>query len=238
MNEEKRGPILQHLRELRRRLFLSALAVVATSIFSLVFAKHIFAILFRPAGDFNPIYINLTEMISTYFKVSLYSGLALALPFVVYQAVMFVAPALKPGEKKYVYLLMPAVFLLFASGVAFGYFVLLPPALRFLLIFGSDIATPQITIGNYISTVVTLLFWNGVIFEIPLILTFLARIRVINPNSLARRRRFIFIGAFIAGAIITPTFDPVNQTLVSVPIIFLFELGIWLGRLAWPHAPR
>ncbi len=238
MSEEQRGSILQHLRELRRRLFYSAIAVVASTTLALIFYNQIFKILIRPAGDVQLIYISLSEMIGTVFKVALYTGVGLALPFIVYQAVLFVVPALTPKEKRYVYLLIPAVFLFFATGVAFGYFVLLPPALRFLLTFGTDIATPQITVANYISTIVNLLFWVGVCFEIPMVMYFLARLHILNPNFVARHRRLIVLAAFVVGALITPTFDPVNQTLVSVPIVLLFEMGIWLGRLAWRKAPK
>ncbi len=238
MSDDQRGTILQHLRELRRRLFYSAIAVVTATGLSLAFYSQIFEILKRPAGDVDLIFIGLSEMIGTVFKVALYTGVGLALPFIVFQAVMFVAPALTPKEKRYAYLLIPAVFLFFATGVAFGYFVLLPPALRFLLTFGSDIATPQITVANYISTIVNLLFWVGVCFEIPMVMYFLAQLHILNPNLVARHRRLIVLVAFVVGAMITPTFDPLNQTLVSVPIVLLFELGIWLGRLAWRRAPK
>ena len=171
-------------------------------------------------------------MIGITMKVSLMGGLVLALPIILYQIVMFVAPGLTPREKRYLVALLPGAMISFVTGATFGYYVLLPPALNFLLTFGSDIATPMIRIGNYINLVVTLLFWLGVSFQTPLVMFFLSKIGVITPWTLARQRRFAVVVAFILGALITPTFDPVNQSLVAVPIILLYELGIWLARLA------
>jgi sec-independent protein translocase protein TatC len=110
---------------------------------------------------------------------------------------------------------------------------LLPPALRFLVSFGSEIATPQIRVENYVSLVLRLLFALGLCFEAPLLIFFLAKIRILTPERVSGFRKFAIVGAFVLGAIITPTFDPINQTLVAVPIILLYEVGILLAKLAW-----
>jgi len=129
-----------------------------------------------------------------------------------------------------VWVLLPASVLSFAAGVAFGYYVLLPPAINFLLNFGGDIATPFIRIGSYVGLVTSLLFWLGAIFELPIVIFFLAKIGVVTPQWLAGKRKWVVVLAFVAGAMITPTFDPVNQSLVAGPIIVLYELGYWLAR--------
>ncbi len=156
----------------------------------------------------------------------------LALPVVVYELVMFIAPGLTPRERRYLLMFLPAVVITFALGVLFGYFIMLPPALRFLLTFDADIATPMIRVGNYMGIVTRLLFWLGMVFEIPILMFLLAKLRLVNHRMLARRRRIGIILAFVMGAMITPTFDPINQTLVAVPIILLYEAGIWLAWLA------
>ena len=168
----------------------------------------------------------------TYIKVTLYLAIALALPFIIYQIVLFIRPALTKRERGYLYILLPSVLILFAAGTVFAYYVLLPPAFNFLLTFGSDIAEPMIKVGNYVSILTKLIFWIGICFEIPLILYFLTKIGIIKPEWLTKYRRFAYVAAFILGAIITPTFDPVNQTIVAIPIIFLYEFGILLSRLA------
>lgn len=231
MSNDKKSTILEHLYELRHRLIKCVIAVLITTSISFVFAKQIFHILILPAEGINLIYIEMTEMIGTYMKVSLTGGIILAMPYLVYQLIMFVSPALRPKEKRYVYLVLPWIALMFAGGVAFGYFVLVPPATKFLITFASDIATPQIKIGNYISTVTRLLLAIGLVFEMPVITTFLSRLGVITPRWLSDKRKPAIIFAFILAAIITPTFDPLNQTLVAAPLIILYEMSIWLAKL-------
>ncbi len=231
MSDEKRLTVLEHIRELRQRLIASVIAVVITTILSFVFTKQIFDILILPAGGINLIYIDMTEMLGVYMKVALASGIILAMPYLIYQFIMFISPGLTPKEKRYVYLVLPWMGLMFAGGVAFGYFVLLPPAIKILLTFGNDIATPQIRIGNYISTITRVLLAIGFVFELPVISTFLARMGIITSKWMAKMRKPWIAISFVVGALITPTLDPVNQGLVAVPLIVLWEMSIWLAKL-------
>ena len=236
--EDRELPLGGHLTELRRRIIVSTVSLLVATAVAFAFHRVIFDLLMGPAQGFDSlreqklIFTQMTEMIGIIMKVSLMGGLILASPVILYQVVMFVAPGLTSREKRYLFALLPGAMISFVAGAAFGYFVLLPPALGFLLTFGSDIATPMIRVGNYINLVVTLLFWLGVSFETPLVMFFLSKIGIVTPRALARQRRYALVVAFILGALITPTFDPVNQTLVAVPIILLYELGIWLARLA------
>ncbi len=238
MSDDEKMTFLGHLREFRRRLIKSVIAVLITTAISFIFARQIFDILILPAEGINLIYIEMTEMIGTYMKVSLASGIILAMPYLVYHFVMFVSPALTRKERKYIYLVLPWVALMFAGGVAFSYFILVPPATHFLITFGSDIADPQIKIGNYISVVTRLLLAIGFVFEMPVITTFLARIGVLKAKWLERRRKTAIILAFILAAIITPTFDPINQSLVAAPLVVLYELSIWLAKLVQRREPE
>ena len=237
MSQIDKLTVTGHLQELRQRLVKSVIVVIITTSISFFFAKQIFDILIRPAGDINLIFVEMTEMFGTYMKVALASGIALAMPFLVYQLVMFVSPALTRQEKRYVYLMLPFVAFMFLGGLAFGYFILVPPATNFLISFGSDIAEPQIRIGNYISIVLRLLLSIGAVFETPVIILFLTKIGVITPKWLANKRKYAFVGAFILAAIITPTFDPVNQSLVAAPLIILYETSIWISKLVWRGKP-
>lgn len=231
MSNDKKMTLLGHVLELRARLIKGVIAVVITTIISFVFAKQIFAVLIWPTGGIDLIYIEMTEMVSTYMKVSLASGIILAMPYLIYHFLMFVSPALVSREKKYLYLVLPWIGLMFIGGVVFAYFMLIPPAVKFLVTFGSDIATPQIKIGNYISMVTRLLLAVGLAFELPVVTTFLARIGVISSRWLASKRKGAIIFAFLLAAIITPTMDPVNQTLIAAPLMVLYEMSIWLAKL-------
>ncbi|MCE2463596.1 MAG: twin-arginine translocase subunit TatC, partial [Dehalococcoidia bacterium] len=160
------------------------------------------------------------------------SGLVMAFPIILLQVIMFVAPGLTPREKRYLFLFMPGVVLSFAAGVAFGYFILIPPAISFLVNWGGDVATPMIRIGNYVNVMVMLLFWMGLVFETPIVMFLLAKLGIVSSKGFARWRRYWVVVAFILGALITPTFDPINQSLVAAPLIVLYEVGIWLAKLA------
>ena len=238
MSDDNKLSVLGHLKEFRQRLIKSLIVLAITSIVSFVFAKQIFDILILPAGDINLIFIEMTEMIGTYMKVCLASGVVLTMPYLVYHVIMFVSPALTRKEKRAIYLILPWITLMFVGGILFGYFILIPPATNFLITFGSDIATPQIKIGNYISIVTRLLLAIGLVFEMPVITTFLARLGVITPKWLSSKRKTAIIFAFIVAAIITPTFDPLNQTLVAAPLVVLYELSIWLAKLVHRKKPR
>jgi sec-independent protein translocase protein TatC len=231
-NNDKQLTFLGHLRELRSCLIKIIVALIIALPISFFVAKYIFDILTKPVPGIQLIYIEITEMLSTYFKVTLIISVVLTLPFIIYQIVMFVRPALTKRERSYLYLMLPAIGVCFLTGAAFAYFVLLPPALTFLFTFGSDIAQPMIKVGNYVSVITTLLFWVGICFEIPIILFFLTKIGIINPKWLSKFRKAAYLLAFIIGAIITPTPDPLNQTFIALPIIFLYEFGIILSRVA------
>ena len=231
MENKTTNTIWAHLDELRRRLVVCLIAIAAGTIIAFVFAEQLFQALVWPAKGIHLIFIEVTEMLGIYMQVCLVAGIILAMPVIVYQLITFVAPALTSREKKYVWIILPFIILMFAAGVAFSYFILLPPAIQFLLNFGTNIATPQIRIGNYVSLIGRLLLATGIIFELPVITTFLARLGVISSKWMGQQRRWAIIIAFVLGAVITPTLDPVNQTLVALPLIALYEMSIWLAKL-------
>ncbi len=230
--------LLQHLRELRRRVFISLITLVITTAISFAFYRQTLEFLVRPARDLHTglngqlVFTEVTELLSTSFKVSLLVGFMLAFPVILYQVVMFVSPALTGKERRYLLTFLPGALLAFVCGVAFGYFVMTPPALHFLLTFGSDLATPMIRISNLIDLMVRLLFWMGIAFETPLVMYLLAQLGIVNTRAFSKFRRYWFVVAFILAAIITPTFDPLNQALVVIPLLALYEIGILLSRLA------
>ena len=238
MDTDKELTVMGHLKELRTVIFRIAIAfIVALPIsFYIVYYLNIFDILKKPATDRFPdlplVYTEPTEMVGTYIKVTLILALIICLPYILYNLVSFVRPALTRTERAYLYVMLPSVVICFVAGAAFAYFVLLPPAFGFLFTFGGDVAEPMIKVGKYISLLTTLLFWIGLCFEIPIILYFLTRIGVIKPEWLVKYRKVWYICAFVLGAIITPTIDPVNQALVAIPIIVLFEVGVILSKIA------
>ncbi len=234
---ERQLSVRQHLRELRRRLLLSCLAVLIGAMAGFYFHETLIELLKQPGGLNEPgaaelQAISITENLSVTVKVSLVAGLVLAFPIVLYQVVRFVAPGLTGRELRYLLAFLPASLLFFAGGCAFGYFVLLPKALDFLLEWGSSFATVEPRISNYINTTVMLVFWMGVVFETPLVMFLLAKLGIVTARTYARFRRYWLVVAFILAALITPTVDPMNQALVAAPLIVMYELGVLLARLA------
>jgi len=234
--------ILEHLQELRFRLVVAGGALVVTTGASFVFAKQILEFLKQPAEDrsstFVLIFTEPMEGLVAYFRVALLVGLVAAMPIIVFELLMFVTPALTRQEKRWVYAIVVGASLAFVAGVAFAYYVALPPALGFLLNFPEDVAKPQIKIGSYVDFVTRLLFWTGVVFETPLVIMGLARFRVVNARQLLRLWRYAFIGAFVVSAIVTPSIDPVTQSLVAGPIIVLYGIGIVLAWLVQPRPAK
>ena len=177
-----------------------------------------------------PVFTNITEFWSVVMKVSLLSGLLLSFPLISYQVLAFILPGLKRNEKKFIIILLPGSIISFYAGAAFGFFVLLPPAIKFLVYFGGDISEPLIRIGSLVQLTINLMMWMGVCFQLPIIMYILALLKIVDSKKLSKFRKYFIIFSFILGAIITPTFDPINQIIVALPIMLLYEVGILLSR--------
>ena len=204
----------------------------------------IFGWLTAPAGGMLsphqglPVYTSPTEILSTTIKLSLTGGVVFAIPVLVGTIFYLVRPLLKRHERRLVALFLPAIFLCYLAGVSFAYFVMLPVGIAFLLQFGENIAVPTIRISEYLGLVITLIFWLGVIFELPLVMFLLAKLRLISYQRLKRVRKFVPPVALIVSAILTPTMDIVNQLMLAGPIIVLYEVGLSLAWLAQPGKGR
>ncbi len=235
--------MLEHLEELRTRIVVCSVALAMGLVISALpipylteasVTQTVIALVSQPAAN-HLIFFKPGEGFVTYFQVALIVALVLALPVITYQCIAFVLPALMPHEKKYLYMAIPGAMISFAIGLLFGYILVIPVAIQFLLTFGVD-NIPGLEVkwafSEYIETVTTLLFWMGVSFETPLLMFFLTKLRIIDPVRLARFRKYALILAFVIGAMITPTPDPLNQALVSLPLYLLFELGLLLSKLA------
>ncbi len=238
MSSVRELTLIEHLSELRRRIFISVAALLIGSVVAFFFWTEIVDLLKRPAQEINEgqgvnlIATQVTELLSTSVKVSLVGGFVLALPVILYQIIRFVAPGLTTNERRYLFLFMPGALLAFCCGLAFAYFVLTPRALPFLLTFGGGVADPLIKISNLVDVMLRLLFWMGLAFETPVVMYLLGQLGIVSARMFSRFRKYWVVVAFTLGAIITPTFDPLNQTLVAAPLLVLYELGILLAWLA------
>lgn len=184
-----------------------------------------------PYGGF-PVFTGPSEMMGATIHLALTGGLVTAFPVTTIGVYQLVSPLLSRRQRRFVVLFLPAVFVCFLGGAAFAYFVMLPVGLKFLLHFGEGIAVPLIRITEYMSLVTAIIFWLGVVFELPPVMFMLTKTRLVRYERFRRFRRYVPAAAFILSALLTPTFDILNQTLIAIPIILLYEVGLFLSWFA------
>ncbi len=230
MDDQDKIPFTAHLEELRRRLIVCFVAVGIGFVLSYGFKEKLFQILTRPligvmqTGD-KLIFTGLPEAFFTYLKVAFLSGIILATPILFYQFWMFVAPGLYEKEKR---LLIPIVSLstvFFVGGAFFGYFIVFPYGFKFFLGFASEIIKPLPSMREYLSFASKLLLAFGIVFELPLIITFLAKLGMVSVPFLKKNRKYALLLFFVGAAILTPP-DVVTQIMMAMPLMVLYEISI------------
>ncbi len=232
--------LMEHLKELRNRVMVSAVALLLATLVSFYFWETIIGWLLVPAREeYDPNFglsvFGPTETIGVLFKVGLYGGMILASPVIVYELLAFIVPGLTPSERK---LLLPGllgvvVFLL--GGMAFAYWIILPASLGFLLDFGGDNFNPLIGAQQYMDFALRIIFWVGVSFELPMVLALAAKLRLVRARQLLSFWRYAVIVIFVIAAVVTPTPDPLTQSMVAGPLLLLYFLGI---LFAWALQPK
>jgi sec-independent protein translocase protein TatC len=231
--------LVEHLDELRTRIFVSLGALAIGFAVAFVFHRHLLHWLNAPLPDNRgkPITLGVAEPFLTAMKVSLLAGLALALPVVLWQFWSFLAPAVEPHAERTVLVFVGLATALLAAGVAFGYWIVLPKAVHFLTNFDQHEFNAQIRARDYYSFVMTVLLAVGVVFELPIFILALVRLGVLSTGALRRNRR---LGYFIVAviAVLLPGIDPVTTTFELIPLVALYEASIWLAVLVERRAPR
>jgi sec-independent protein translocase protein TatC len=234
--------LLQHLEELRRRIIYSLLAIAGGFGICFWYADRIFALMQRPIADalrrhnLDPqlVYLSPTEPFNVYLKVGLIAGLFLASPVVLYQVWMFISPGLYRHEKRYVLPFMGSSIGLFLAGGWFGYVLAYPRALDFLIGYGKQFQA-MITVGHYTDLFLTVMIGLGVVFELPILVFFLALMGVVTAGFLWRNIRYALLAIVVISAILTPTSDIMNLLLFAAPMMALYVISI---GVAWAVQPR
>lgn len=229
-------PIMGHLGELRRRITYVAITVVVCMIAAFVEKKYVFAVLMHPLTENTHVTklstLGVTEGFMSVLKVSIYAGLIVSLPFILYQFWAFVLPGLYENERRSVipYTLSTAV--LFLGGVAFGYFIVLPVGLKFMVGYGGDMFNQLLQADRYISFISLFLLAFGIVFELPLIMMLLGWAGIVDHVRMRKVRKYAIVFEAIIAMVFTPSQDPVSMILMLLPLIVLYEFGIWLAKIA------
>ena len=204
------------------------------------YREAVFGLLLAPAGgnlspfEGNlPIFTSPTAMMGATIQLAIRGGIITALPVIIVSVYTLFSSLVPPQQRRFLVIFLPATVLSFLLGAAFAYWILLPTGLKFLLNFGTGVAVPVIVLSEYIDLLTAMIFWLGVVFELPIAMYLLAKMQIVSYLRLRGLRKYVPVSAFILSAIITPTFDVVNQTLLAVPIILLYEGGLFLSWLAW-----
>ena len=242
LEEDEKIPFTAHLEELRSRLIKCSIAVGIGFAISYGFKEILFEILVRPLvkvmakGD-HLIFTGLPEAFFTYLKVALLAGLMLASPVILYQFWLFVAPGLYKKERR---MLGPIVLLssfFFIAGALFGYFIVFPWGFKFFLGFATESIRPLPSMKEYLSFSAKLLMAFGLVFELPMVLTFLARLGVVSVDFLKKNRKYALLLFFIGAAILTPP-DVVTQIMMALPLMAMYELSIIGARVFGRKKPQ
>jgi len=231
-NEETRQMMWAQVEALRMHLLRAILSLVLTVSVSFLFTQKVIVYLAQPIGGLDKLKaIEVTESVGVFMKVALFSGIALAIPYIAFELWLFAAPGLRPRERKMGLAGIPLASLFFIGGAAFTFYLMLPTALSFL---GGILGIKtELQPGSYFSFVTSLMFWIGVSFEFPLVIYVLTAIGFINPKVLAQQWRLAIVIISIVAAVITPTVDMFDQVLVMAPMILLYFVSIGLSYLAY-----
>ena len=236
---------LEHLEELRRRIIFSIIAMAVGFFACWGYAEKIYEVMQRPimvALKHNGmaeklVYLNPTEPFNMYLKVAFLAGLFLTSPFVLYQVWAFISPGLYRNEKRYVVPFMVSTVGLFIAGGYFGYKLVYPQALEFLIGYGKQFQ-PMITIGEYTDLFLTIIIGMGVIFEMPILVFFLALMGIVTAGWMWRNLRYSILVIFIIAAILTPTTDILNMCIFAAPMVALYVFSIAIAWMVHPKQRR
>lgn len=236
MSSDEKQPFMSHLEELRKRLIVCAITVGVGFVIAYIFSEHLFQLLILPLKEVMPeggqlIFTNLPEMFFAYLKVAFIAGILASAPLIFYQIWLFVAPGLYRKEKKYLIPFVVSSTFLFVGGALFGYFVVFPFGFKFFIGFANEYVKALPSVKQYLSFSIKLLFAFGVVFELPVVIFFLAKIGVVTPKLLRKKRKYAILLTFALAAILTPP-DVITQCMMAVPLIVLYEIGILVARIA------
>jgi len=228
--------IVEHLEELRRRLLIAFAALGVGTAIGWWFVDRVIDFLVRQLQVSQVVFFAPTEALFIRLKIALLIGVFIGLPVILYQLWMFVAVGLTHTERRAVVGLLPPSIILFLAGAAFGLFVIMPVGIRVLLSYQTETLKPMLAISPALSFLMAFVLAFGFVFQLPIVIVFMARLGLVTPATLAAGRRYAIVGIVVLSALLTPGTDVVSQMLMAIPTYVLYEISIWLARLVAPKA--
>ena len=235
-----KGAAQRLMRRIKLRLFFVFAAFGIGAGLTWMYRGPIISWLLRPGGSLSPfeglpIVTSPTEAFSVVISLVLKGGMVAAFPVATFSVVTLVSPLLDRKQRRFVlWFFTPALFVCFLGGVAFAYYVMVPTGMRYLINFGEGIAVPAIQLSEYMKISTALIFWAGVVFELPIVMFLLSKSRIVSYKKFVKWQKYVPVAAYTLGVLITPTIDIVNALLVAGPIVVLYEIGLFLAWLARP----
>ena len=220
--------IINHLDDLRKRLIIILITFIITSSGAYYYSEKLVDFLTSSAGKLY--YITPAEAFFAHIKVAFVVGFIVSLPIIIHQIWLFVAPALRCVEKKAGIYLIPSAVLLFLLGISFSYFLVLPTAMKFFIGFQTDSLQPMLSLGQYLSFVISFILPFGFVFQLPIVIIILTKFGIVKPAYLQKKRKYVVLIAFIIGAVVSPTPDVLSQIMIAVPTMLLFEISLFLAK--------
>ncbi|MBR0164337.1 MAG: twin-arginine translocase subunit TatC [Lachnospiraceae bacterium] len=233
-------PLTGHLKDLRRLLIFMMLLVFAVFlVFFLMWPKELVALVSDPIREMGIeiIYTNVSEAFTTQIKLCFIAAVVCASPVLFFAIWRFIRPALYKKERRAFSFLAVAAFLLFVTGVSFAWLMVFRLAVNFLVFSGENIATPMLSLENYVSFLFSFLVPFGIVFEMPVVIVILTRFGIVSTGLLTKARKYVVLVIFTLAAILTPP-DVVSQVMLGLPMLVLYEAGILLSRLVKPREPQ
>lgn len=228
--EDKQLTLVEHLSELRKRVIIIFIAIILGAGISYKYIDTIIEYMVKPAKKLEFIYLSPPELFLAYIKIAIIAGIIISSPIILMQIWLFIKPGLKRNERKYLLFSLYMGIIFFLIGCTFAYLTIIPITIEFFTQVSVEQIAPLFSFDSYLSFVSSLLFSFGLVFELPLLIVLLTQLNLITAETLKKYRKIVILVIFILAAILTPP-DVVSQVLLALPMLFLYELSIWIS--AW-----
>ena len=238
LSPDEKQTLVEHLEDLRKSILISVIAIIIAAVFCFYYSEQILNVIMIPLKSFNEnlVVTGVAEAFIVKLKLAFLAGFILAFPIVVWAIWRFFKPALYPKERRYIYIIFPVSVFLFAAGILFSYFVVLKLVLNFLIFMAGENLDTMFKVDQYVTFVMAFTIPFGIVFELPIVVYFLAKFGLITSEWLAKNRKYALLVIVILSSVLTPGGDPFSMIMMASAVYLLYEISVWVAKLARPGA--